>query len=159
MRILHSAHMASVSIVLSFALGCVTKENPAPHDPGPNPLHTLNKLLEHHDLLGKQPEERSERSKNNPVRRKDLEQLILDLDKFDDFLSNLYVGFIAGAVSRHQTRLYVSKIGNKAIVTAGSARIVLRLAEGAYRISLEESIPPEIAKRALSERAKIESQL
>lgn len=159
MGILHSAHMASVSIVLSFALGCAPGENTAPRDHGPNPIHTLNKLLEHHDLLGKQPEERSERAKNKPVHRKELEPLVLDLDKFDDFLSNLYVGFIAGVVARHQTRLYVSKVGNKAIVTAGKARIVLQLVDDAYRISLEESIPSEIAKKALLERAKIESQL
>ena len=147
----------AVLLVVCCLFGCASSGKEAAGKDSLNPLQPLNRLLELHGLVGKQPEERSDAEKRRSVKRSELEPLFLDLDNYDEFLSNLYVGFIVGAVARHQRRLYVSKTGDRASVAAGRARIILFPQDGVYRISLRDSIPPEIVHRAELEKKNITS--
>lgn len=157
MKLFPTLFVALLWASVMFFATCASKREDDSQTRGKNPLQTLNRLLELHGLSGKQPEERTEEAKSRMVTRADLAPLVGDLDNYDSFLSNLYVGFIVGVVARHQTRLYVSTTGDRADVTAGKAQVVLYLDDGNYRISLKDSIPPEIVQRAELEKRKIDS--
>ena len=132
---------------LLLAAAC-QPETPPP-DAVADPRETTRALLALHELEGKQPEDRSDDTKRAEVHREALSELIADLDRTDRFIADLYVGFVVGALARHQTRLFVTREGSRAVVSAGKARIVLRLAQGRWRIVLAESVPPEVKRRAV----------
>ncbi|MCP4599707.1 MAG: hypothetical protein GY847_04070 [Proteobacteria bacterium] len=142
--------------VFLLAAACSNGSKPTPYSSGPDPLATVRELLRLHDLLGKQPEDRSEETRNKEVERGALSPLFLDLDAQEPFLTNLYVGFVVGVLARNQGRLYISRRGHRVEVTAGNARIVLKLESDRFRIVLKESIPEAIKKRAAKEKARFE---
>jgi len=135
--------------------GACSSEPPAPSVG--DPRDTALALLALHDLEGQQPEERSDESKRSEVHREALAELIGDLDSTDRFTADLYVGFIVGALARHQTRLFVSRQGSRAVVSAGKARIALRLDGAKWRIVLAESVPDEIKRRAVEAKQAYEA--
>jgi hypothetical protein len=143
-------------VCLLLGAACDKPRKPANEPTGPDPLATVRTLLGVHDLLGKQPEERSDETRHKEVDRKLLEPLFKDLDNGDPFISNLYVGFIVGALARNQGRLYVAKRGVRAEITAGDVRVVLLLDGDKWKIALGESIPQEIVKRAQEEKIKFD---
>ena len=124
--------------------------------PDPNPLATVRELLRLHDLVGKQPEERSDETKKKEVDRSALGTLIDDLDANGRFLSDVYVGFVIGALARNQGRLFVSRKGRSAQVTAGNVKVKLRLKDGIWKIVLSETVPAEIKKRAVLSKTQFE---
>ncbi len=144
-----------VSVAL-LAIACTSSSRPTPSPSGSDPLATVRDLLRLHDLLGKQPEERSDKTRNTKVKRSALNPLFTDLEDPGPFLSDLYVGFVVGALARNQGRLFVSRQGGRAEVTAGKARIVLKLAGNRFRIVLSESIPEDIKKRAAQEKIRFD---
>lgn len=146
--------------LLLFALqgmGCNQRTPDKVPDRGVQPLKAVERLLSLHDLNGRQPEERSAESRNREVDRGKLEALVSDLNKHDPFTSNLYVGFIVGALARYQTRLMVTQSGDRAEIMAGKARVVMRRADNEWRFVLDESIPEVIQQRAAEEKRRFES--
>jgi hypothetical protein len=121
---------------------------------GPDPLDTARGLLGLHGLAGRQPEERPEAQRDAPVLRERLARFVADLDARDPFLTDLYVGFAVGALARHQGRLFVERQGNRAVLSAGDARIVLVLTPSGWQVVLEESVPDEIKRRAAEEHRR-----
>ncbi len=155
------ASLLRVSTIVGFCLlvvGCRTGSEPAAEEleSGPDPLGTVRDLLRAHDLLGKQPEQRTEKSKEKEVDRRALGALIVDLSDQERFLADLYVGFVVGALARNQGRLFLSRKGARAEVSAGDAKIVLVLHNGRWKIVLAESVPKEIKKRAAEEKARFD---
>jgi hypothetical protein len=142
--------------VILCATGCQVDEQPKKEPAGPGPMHTVNQLLRLHDLLGRQPEERSPASRNKVVDPKALDALIFDFGDYDPFIRDLYVGFVTGALARSQGRLFVTKQGERAEVSSGRLRIKMARAGDLYQIILKESIPEEIKKRARLEKAKFD---
>ena len=80
-----------------------------------------------------------------------------DLNSHDSFTSNLYVGFIVGALARYQTRLMVTQKGDRAEVMAGKVRVVMKRSDNKWRFVLSESIPEVIKRRAAEEKQRYES--
>lgn len=140
---------------LVAALGaCAEPPAGAPVAAGPDPLATAQGLLELHGLSGRQPEERPEDLRDAPVPRERLARFAADLDARDPFLTDLYVGFVVGALARHQGRLFIERQGNRAVISAGDARIALVLAPSGWQVVLEESVPDEIKRRAAEEHQR-----
>jgi hypothetical protein len=121
----------------------------------PDPLETVKGILALHDLLGKQPEERSAAARQRQVDGVALRRFVDDWDRQDSFVGNLYVGFVVGALSRYQTRLRVEVKGKRAEVAAGNVRVVMRLVDDAWRVVLESSVPEEIKARAKIEKLRL----
>ena len=149
---------AVLPIAALLALSACGDDRP-PEPQGPDPLDAVREILRLHDLEGRQPEERSPQAREREVDRAALSRLVADLDARDPFLSDLYVGFVVGALARHQTRLFVSRMGNRAEVSAGDARIVLVLDGGRWKILLGDSVPDEIERRAAQEKRRYEEAL
>ncbi len=146
--------------LLLFALqgmGCHERFTEKAANRGEHPLQAVERLLSLHDLNGRQPEERSAKSRNREVDRGRLEALVSDLNNHDSFTSNLYVGFIVGALARYQTRLMVTQKGDHAEVMAGKVRVVMRRSDNKWRFVLSESIPEVIKQRAAEEKKRFES--
>lgn len=143
---------------IAFVASCRNGENDY-GTPAPDPTSAVVELLVLHDMLGKQPEERTEQSRKKEVNREKLADLFTDMVGRDRFLTDLYVGFVAGAIARNQKRLSVRTNGDKAEIAAGKATIVMRLADGRWRISLDESVPEEIKKLAAAEKARFDNAL
>jgi hypothetical protein len=140
---------------LSLAWGCA--EEPDPEAVAvPDPLQTARDLLALHDVLGRQPEERPDRAKQEPVDRRALAALISDLDGRDPFVTDLYVGFVVGALARYQKKLVATASAGRATVVAGRARVAMRLEGERWKVVLEESVPAEIKERAAAEKRRFE---
>jgi hypothetical protein len=138
-------------------LSCCTGPTGGKDDPGekgPDPLETARGLLALHGLSGRQPEERPEAQRDAPVPREQLARFVADLETRDPFLTDLYVGFVVGALARHQGRLFVERQGSRAVTSAGDARVVLTLTPAGWKVVLEESVPDEIKRRAAEEHAR-----
>ena len=115
------------------------------------------KLLALHGLLGRQPEELSRAERDAPVDRKAVAGLVADVGSCDEFISDLYVGFVVGALAKHQGRWTTAMDGAQAIVAAGDARILFVREDGAWKVSLAASVPDEIKKRAAEEKQRFEA--
>ena len=145
-----------VSVWFSWFLLCCSSDNSVKSNPrSPDPLRTVQALLELHDLLGKQPEERSQAARQRPVDEAALIELVHEFEKDDPFLANLYVGFVVGALARYQTRLRVNVKGNCAEIRAGDLQVVLKLVGDVWRVDLEKSVPEEIKVRAKMEKLRL----
>ena len=142
-----------VALAIAFVAGCKTGAERPAQAPGPDPMTTVRSLLSLHDLLGKQPEERGASARSKPPDPAELNRLFADYDRLDPFLGNLYVGFVTGALARNQGRLFVSRQGDRAEVSAGRLRVIMKRSEGRYRIVLEKTVPYEIKARAAREKA------
>ncbi len=146
--------LASMGIPIAFltVMACnPTSESPL-SSKGPDPLATVRKLLELHELVGRQPEERSLETRKKDVDLKALGELFEDFDGKDPFLRDVYIGFVVGVLARNQGRLFVSRQGNRAEISAGKAKVVLRRDNSQFRIVLKESVPKEIVTRANEEK-------
>ena len=122
--------------------------------PSPDPLEAVRGLLELHGLAGRQPEHRPEAQRETVVPSEQLARFVADLGGRDPFLTELYVGFAVGALARHQQRLFVERQGNRAVISAGDARIALVLTPSGWQVVLEESVPDEIKRRAAEEHRR-----
>ncbi len=140
--------------VVYAAVGCGTGDTAAPT--GPDPRVAAHDLLALHGLVGRQPEERSEQEREQEIDPQALGRLIADLEEHDPFLADIYVGFVLGVLARHQTRLVVDRLGSRAVIIAGKARIVVVLDAGSWKIVLGESVPDEIKRRALEEQRRFD---
>lgn len=120
-------------------------------NPPPRPQDTVRELLELHGLWGKLPQERDEAERRRPPDALRLAPLFTDLEKETPFLANLYVGFLAGALSRHQDQLIYLAEGDTVEVRAGDVRIFMHRLGDRYRIALGKSIPPLVRQRAEAE--------
>ena len=81
----------NAAIVLIMLQACTNETKPTPLAKGPDPLDTARTLLSLHGLVGKQPEEQSEKDRNKKVNRRLLTPLFTDLEQLDDkdfFISN-----------------------------------------------------------------------
>jgi hypothetical protein len=117
----------------------------------------VRELLALHGLQGRQAEERTPAEKETPINPAALAALFTDLGQQDPFLDDLYVGFLVGLLARHQERLFVEhRRDETARVWAGGAAVVLHRKKNKWQISLAESIPGEIKKRALKEKTRLE---
>ncbi len=141
-----------------LVMACTPNPGPPAATQGPDPLTTVRELLQLHDLVGKQPEERSVKTRKQEVDPKALSQLFYDFEADDPFLRELYIGFVIGVLARNQGRLFVSTHGNRAEIAAGKAKVLLKRDQDRYRIVLKESIPKEIVKRAKQEQARFKEK-
>jgi hypothetical protein len=140
--------------LIALMAACTGDPKQAPDQHGPDPMITVHELLRLHDLLGKQPEERSQKTKTKEVPTASLKPLFVNLENSDPFLRQLYVGFVVGALARYQGRLFVSKHGNRAEVSAGKLKVAMKLKDGRYKIDLEKTIPEVIRQRAKIEKTR-----
>jgi len=137
--------------IVAVLLGCSAE--PAPEQV-PDPLVTARELLALHDVLGRAPEDRPDESKEREVDRQALTALIADPGGRDPFVTDLYVGFVVGALARYQDKLVATASAGRATVVAGRARIAMRLEGARWKIVLEESVPDEIKERAAAEKRR-----
>jgi hypothetical protein len=146
---------AAQTALFLLALGCGDRGDPPPA-PIPDPLVTARELLALHDLLGRQPEDRSDEIKQGEVDRQTLAALVSDYHGRDPFVTDLYVGFVVGALARYQDTLVATAGSGRATVVAGRARIAMKLEGSKWRVVLEESVPREIKDRAAAEQRRFE---
>jgi hypothetical protein len=145
------------ALAITALLLAACNGEPAGSGAPPDPRDTARALLALHELDGVQPAQRSDEAKGTDVHRDALAELIADLESTDRFTADLYVGFVVGALARHQTRLFVAREGSRATVSAGKARIAMRLEQGRWRILLAESVPDEIKRRASQAKQEYEA--
>lgn len=141
--------------LLAVVTACGQEAAPDPAQV-PDPLKTARELLSLHDVLGKQPEDRPDQSKEQQVDPQALAAVIADLDGRDPFITDLYVGFVVGALSRYQDKLVATASAGRATVVAGRARIAMKLDDRTWKIVLEESVPQEIVERAAAEKRRFD---
>jgi hypothetical protein len=139
-----TAHLGKLLFLVASIGACSPNPPPRPHD-------TVRDLLELHGLWGKTPEDRDEAERRKPPDALRLAPLFTDIEKEDPFLANLYVGFLAGALARHQDHLVYAAEGDTVEVRAGDVRIVMHRMGDRYRIALNKSIPRLIRQRAEAE--------
>ena len=140
-------------ILLVFGLSGCTKRPAEPKRPAPKSF--VSAVLKLHDLEGKRPEARSDASRRKEVDRAELGKLFSDYEREDPFLADLYVGFIVGSLAANQERLQVFEQGARAEIRAGKTKIALRLENGRWRASLDDSIPDAIKARAKMEKLRV----
>jgi hypothetical protein len=121
----------------------------------PDPLVTVRQILALHGLEGRSPDNRPEAFRNAEVDPEALGRLFFDYHREDPFLANLYVGFIVGALAVNQHTLQVFEQGLKAEIRAGKVRVSMRFSDGAWRVSLADSIPDGVKARAKMEKLKV----
>lgn len=148
---------------LALTAGCGTERseqsNPASNPTQASPRVAVQDLLAAHHLLGRQPEERTQEEKKANLDEQTLSLFFADSQGFEPFIADIYRGFVLGALTRHQTHLFIDTRGEKATVRAGDVAVVMRLDNGRWKVVLKESIPSEIAKRAALEKARVEDAL
>ncbi|MBN2342723.1 MAG: hypothetical protein JXX29_16890 [Deltaproteobacteria bacterium] len=125
--------------------------------PSMTPAETALHLLSMHGLLGKTPGERSKAAKETLASEAELNDMFVDLNKYDKFTRELFTGIVIGAIARHQSKLLESKKKKTAIVTAGQAAIYFVLVDNTWKISLEKTIPDELKAKAKIEKARYEA--
>jgi hypothetical protein len=121
-----------------------------------DPAGTASALLSLHDLAGRQPEERPKEILDREVDRAALRALVADLDEHDKFISDIYLGFVVGALARNQRGLFVTTRGDDAAIEAGKATIRLKLVGSSWKIILDASVPDEIKERAAAQKKSYE---
>jgi len=144
-----------IVVGLLFVWGCGDDKKKEPVEV-PDPLETARDLLALHDVLGKRPDERPDEAKAQDVDRQALAALIDDLEGRDPFITDLYVGFVVGALARYQDKLVATANAGRATVVAGRARIAMKLEGEGWKIVLEESVPAEIVERAAAEKRRFD---
>jgi hypothetical protein len=115
------------------------------------------RLLALHGLRGRQPEDLSQAERDAPVDRAAIAALVADADAYDPFTSDLYVGFVVGALAKSQGRWTTALDGDRAVVAAGNARIAFVRRDGAWQATLGASVPDEIKKRAAEEKRRYDA--
>jgi hypothetical protein len=143
--------MAALVLAVVAAAACKGAEG------AQGPRAAAERLLQLHGLLGRQPEELTQAEKDAPVDRKAVAGLVDDVGAYDEFISDLYVGFVVGALAKHQGRWTTAMDGAQAIIAAGGARILFVRKDGAWKVSLAASVPDEIRKRAAEEKRRYEA--
>ncbi|MBN2804011.1 MAG: hypothetical protein JXR91_13035 [Deltaproteobacteria bacterium] len=122
-----------------------------------SPVKVSEKLLVLHDLLGKTPKERSKEAKNSEVDRDELENFFVDLDRFDKFTADIYVGIIVSALAQKQKELQEKISGKEALVRVGEGTIYFKLVQNRWKIDLEKTVPKKMKERAKIEKDRYES--
>jgi hypothetical protein len=123
-------------------------------------METIDALLELHGLRGLMPEERSREVRARAVDESALEALFWDYRARDPFLTSLYVGFVVGALARHQHILAMTKRGHRATVHAGDLAVQMSYNSHDHRwqIVLDKTIPETVKARARVEKARLVQQ-
>ncbi len=122
-----------------------------------SPKETAFKLLALHDLLGKKPGQRSKNAKNNEVDRDKLQLFFVDLDKYDKFTGDIYVGIVVGALAQKQRELKEQISGDSAKIRAGAGVIYLKKHDGRWKINLDKTIPVKMKKNARLEKERYDA--
>ncbi len=125
--------------------------------PSRTPEGVAIELLKLHGLQGKLPGDRSTAQKNAPVDRRALRSLFSDLNRYDAFTGDLFVGVVVGALAHHQTSWKERRSRNRATLTAGNAVIVFLQMDGEWKISLAQTIPEPMKARAAQEKARYDA--
>lgn len=147
------------ALAICLGAACSGEKEPAERSNGPDPRETAARLLAMHELVGKLPEQRSEKSRSEPVPQERLREVIADLDARDPFLSELYTGFVVGALARAQDELFVERRGAHAVLWAGRARIVMKREGDRWKVVLEKSVPEAVKRRAAEEKRRFEEKM
>jgi hypothetical protein len=142
--------MTMLALVCAWT-GCASSSKEAT----PEPLDSVKQILRLHGLEGRSLGNRSEAARHAAVDREKLSLLFLDYTKEDPFLANLYVGFITGVLAGNQHVLQVTQRGSRAKVLAGNLSISMHLKDGAWRVSLAESVPAAVKARAKMEKLRV----
>ncbi|MCU0663308.1 MAG: hypothetical protein MUC50_13405 [Myxococcota bacterium] len=143
-----SARRLACLLFLAVFAGCNNQPLPTPQD-------TVRDLLELHGLWGRAPQERSLAEREKAVEKERLFPLFTDLAQEDPFLAHLYLGFVVGALARHQQHLVYTAEGSTVEVRAGDVRISMHRGENRFRIALSESIPQIVRQRAEAEKERL----
>jgi len=150
-----TARAAAVgAAVLLLAAGAACR---GPDDEAQGPRVAAERLLALHGLLGRQPEDLTQEERDAPVDRAAIAALVDDVAAYDEFTGDLYVGFVVGALARQQGRWTTLVDGARAQIAAGSARVFLVRAGGAWKVSLAASVPDEIKRKAAGEKLRYEA--
>jgi hypothetical protein len=145
--------MVAPIVGLMLVIGCQSGSPPDFAEAVSSPLSTAKKLLELHELLGKNPTHRSEEAREREVDDAAMAQLFVDYKKFDPFLADLYVGFIVGALANNQKNMAVTqRRGGRATLSAGKLLVLFKLDGQDWKIILDRTVPDEIKKRAADEK-------
>jgi hypothetical protein len=120
-------------------------------------METIDALLELHGLRGIMPEERPREVRDRAVDESALKKLFWDYGSEDPFLTNLYVGFVVGALARNQHALAMTQRGQRATVYAGGLAVHMSYNTRSHKwqIMLDRTIPANVKKRALAEEARL----
>jgi hypothetical protein len=121
------------------------------------PRAIAERLLALHGLLGRQAEELSQAERDAPVDREAVAGLVDDVGAYDEFISDLYVGFVVGALAKSQGRWTTAMDGERALIAAGDARVYFVRSGGAWKVSLAASVPDVIKERAAEEKRRFEA--
>jgi hypothetical protein len=146
----HKMRVVLILLIIVSALSCSS-------EPAASPRQVAEKLLALHGLLGKQPEQRSKAAKNSEVDRDELDKYFIDLEKYDKFTGDIYVGVIVGGLAREQGGLREKITGRKAVIKAGEGIIYFELTGKNWKINLDKTIPDPIKERAKQEKQRYDA--
>ena len=148
-------HWIVALLAIAGAFGCRAEGDDVGAATGPRA--TAESLLALHGLRGRQPEDLTRDEKNAPVDRAAIAALVADVAAYDEFTGDLYVGFVVGALAKHQGRWTTAMDGAQALIAAGDARILFVRSGGKWKVDLAASVPDEIKKRAAEEKQRYEA--
>jgi len=151
-RLLSMTHLVVTAVVLLSFVICSC--NKTEKKSAPDPILTVQLLLDLYNLKGKKPDDRTEHQKKKDIDKAALAKLILDTDAEDEFITDIYIGFILGSLAQNQERLFVTRQGKTAKIAAGRTKVILNLKNNAWKINLAASVPPEFKQKAFAEKIR-----
>lgn len=112
------------------------------------PEHTLATLFDSYGLTGKTPDEVRAMRREGRLRLRDALTYHACFVRFRDYLDEAMAGYVMGALTEDATDPRPQIVGNDARISiAGKTTVVMRKKDGAWRIDLDASVPPETRRR------------
>lgn len=112
------------------------------------PEHTIATLFDSYGLTGKTPDEVRAMRREGRLRLRDALAYHACFTRFRDYLDEAMAGYVMGALAEDATDLRPQIVGDVARISiAGKTTVVMRKNEGAWRIDLDASVPPETRRK------------
>ncbi len=146
MRAVSSFHL--VVILLAIASFAACGDATATDARFSTPEHTVATLFASYGLTGKTPDEVRAMRREGRLRLRDALGYHACFVRFDDYLDEALAGYVMGALAEDATDLRPQIVGDVARISiAGKTTVVMRKKEGAWRIDLDASVPPETRRK------------
>jgi len=112
------------------------------------PEHTIATLFDSFGLTGKTPDEVRAMRREGRLRLRDALTYHACFVRFGDYLDEAMAGYVMGAITEDATDLRPQIVANDARISiAGKTTVVMRKKDGAWRIDLDASVPPETRRK------------